>query len=196
MLCKLIRNGFAGFLLSISPIFGIPNEFPESPGFPSLKDHGFFAGLTKGDSREIVLQKLQNQGFLGYKELQSNLIKSPVRWDGHAYELTCKFDGDSLSLCLIQGEAGWQDFFYDDIVKQQWSSLRERLVKVYGQPSKKSSFPQLFQVPLNDEGGFVTDRWDLDDRLLMLCVQAYTEQDCCTRMVLDFSCCTLLIQPR
>ena len=186
----------AGVALSISALFGVPNQFPESAGFPSLKEEGFFSGLRVGDTRDIVLQKLQDHGFLGYKELQSNLIKSPIRWDGHAYELTCKFEEKSLILCLIQGEAGWQDFFYEDIVRPQWDALRNRVIQSYGQPSKKAPFPSLFNVPLNDEGGFVTDRWDLDDRLIMLCVQAYTEQDCCTRQVLDFSCCTLLIQPK
>ncbi|MEK9773179.1 MAG: hypothetical protein VW576_06395 [Opitutae bacterium] len=186
----------AGIFFSLSALYALPNQFPESPGFPSRKEAGFFSGFRQGDTRAVVLQKLQNHGYLGYKELQSNLIKSPIRWDGYAYELTCKFEGESLSLCLIQGEAGWQDFFYEDIVKPQWGALRNRVIQSYGQPSQKVSFPDLFNVPLNDEGGFITDRWDLDDRLIMLCVQAYTEQDCCTRQVLDFSCCTLLIKPK
>ncbi len=187
-----------GFLLPICMplLFGVPNEFPESPDFKNLKEEGLFAGLTQGDNRETVLEKLQTRGFLGYKELQSNLIKSPVRWDGFAYELTCKFEEESLTLCLIQGEAGWQDFFYNDIVRPQWEALRKRVINAYGKPSKKVQFPDLWEIPMNDKGGFVTDRWDLDDRLIMLSVQSYTEQDCCTRQVLDFSCCTLLIQPK
>ena len=95
-----------GYLFFFSLLFATPNQFPESPGLPSLEDHGFFAGLTLGDSREIVLEKLQKLGYLGYKELQSGLIKSPVRWNGHAYELTCKFNENDLALCLIQGEGG------------------------------------------------------------------------------------------
>ena len=196
MLYKFKIKIFAGFFLIVSHLFGLPNQFPESPGFSNLNDQGFFAGLTAGDSREVVLEKLQSRGFLGYKELQSNLIKSPIRWNGHAYELTCKFNEDELTLCLIQGEAGWQDFFYDDIVKPQWSNLRNRVIQSFGQPQQYVSFPNLFEIPLNDKGGYITDQWDLDDRLIMLCVQAYTEQDCCTRQVLDFSCCTLLIKPK
>ena len=196
MPCNKLRNFFVGYLLSFTVLFATPNQFPESPGLPSLDEQGFFAGLDAGDSREIVLKKLQKQGYLGYKELQSGLIKSPVRWNGHAYELTCKFNDDDLTLCLIQGEAGWQDFFYDDIVKPQWNTLRERVTDAYGQPSKTVPFPNLFEIPLNDKGGLITDKWDLEDRLILLCVQTYTEQDCCTRQVLDFSCCTLLIQPK
>jgi hypothetical protein len=180
----------------ICSAYAVPNQFPESPNFTNLTEPGFFAGLVVGDSREIVLQKLQDKGFLGYTELQSNLIKSPVRWDGHAYELTCKFEGDGLSLCLIQGEAGWQDFFYDDIVQPQWSSLRKRVIEIYGLPAQTVAFPPFYKVPLNDEGGLVTDRWELEDRILILCLHAYSKQDCCTRQVLDFSCCTLLIQPK
>ena len=196
MLCRHPLNFFAGLSFSISALLALPNKFPESPGFSLPSEPGFFAGLNKGDSRKVVLQKLQSRGFLGYKELQSNLIKSPVRWDSHAYELTCKFQDKFLSLCLIQGEAGWQDFFYDDIVKPQWSNLRNRVIQSFGQPQQYVSFPNLFEIPLNDKGGYITDQWDLDDRLIMLCVQAYTEQDCCTRQVLDFSCCTLLIKPK
>jgi hypothetical protein len=177
-------------------LFGEPNQFPESAGLSSLEERGFFAGLTKGDNREVVLEKLQSRGFLGYKELQSNLIKSPIRWGGYAYELTCKFEDNSLSLCLIQGEAGWQDFFYDDIVQPQWNTLRNRVIETYGPPSMQVPFPDLFDVPMNDEGGWVTDRWELEDRLIILCLQAYTKEDCCTRQVLDFSCCMLLIQPK
>jgi hypothetical protein len=99
-------------------------------------------------------------------------------------------------LCLIQGEAGWQEFFYEDIVKPQWSDLRKRVVQIYGKPNKSVEFPHLYDVPLNDEGGLVTDQWELDDRTIILCLHAYSKQDCCTRQVLDFSCCTLLIQPK
>jgi len=196
MLFNRFIHGGIIFLLSIHGLLGEPNQFPESSGLSSLDEIGFFAGLTKGDNREVVLEKLQSRGLLGYKELHSNLIKSPIRWAGHAYELTCKFKKNSLSLCLIQGEAGWQDFFYDDIVKPQWNTLRNRVMETYGPPSMQVPFPDLFDVPMNDEGGWVTDRWDLEDRLIILCLQAYTKEDCCTRQVLDFSCCMLLIQPK
>ena len=196
MRCNLTIGILAGLLLTSVSSKARPNEFPESPGFPKLVEPGFFAGLKQGDSREVVLQKLQSRNFLGYRELQSDLIKSPIRWDGHAYELTCKFEGKSLSLCLIQGEAGWQDFFYDEIVHPQWQILRKRVTSAYGKPNKQVPFPHLWDVPQNDSGGFITDSWDLSDRTIMLCVQSYTQQDCCTRQVLDFSCCTLLIQPK
>lgn len=189
---------FGWFLLGYgcNQLIAVPNEFPQSPNFTSLSEKGFFAGLERGDDRQVVLDKLQRNGFLGYQELQSDLIKSPVRWDGFAYELTCKFEENELSLCLIQGEAGWQDFFYDDILRPQWAALRNRITKVYGVASFTRDFPDLLDVPLNDKGGLITDKWDFKDRFLILTVQAYTQQDCCTRQVLDFSCCTLLIQPK
>lgn len=177
-------------------VHSTPNVFPESMGFSALNAPGLFAGLLPGDDRQETLRKLRANRFLGYRELQSDLVKAPVRWDGHSYELTCKFENEGLVLCLIQGEAGWQDFFYDDVVRLQWEGLRKRVVKAYGPSSVSVDFPLLHEVPLNDLGGLVTDRWDLEDRLLMLCVQAYTKEDCCTRQVLDFSCCTLLIQPK
>jgi len=196
MPCNLCKKFLVSLMVMVPFLGGVPNQFPESPSFTPLSEEGFFAGLKAGDSRAVCLDKLQSAGFLAYTELQSNLIKSPVRWDGHAYELTCKFEGDALRLCLIQGEAGWQEFFYEDIVQPQWSSLRNRVIKSYGLPDKQAPFPLLHEVPLNDQGGLITDRWDLGDRLILLCLHAYTEQDCCTRQVLDFSCCTLLIQPK
>ena len=182
--------------LASACLIGVPNTFPESAGLPPIAKPGFFAGITLGDDRAIALQKLESHGYLGYRELQTNLIKAPVRWDGFAYELTCKFEDDAFLLCLIQGEAGWQDFFYDDIVQPQWKALRDRVIQAYGNPVQQVAFPELFDVPLNDIGGVVTDRWDLADRIIMLTVQAYSKEDCCTRQVLDFSCCTLLIQPK
>lgn len=177
-------------------LFAVPNQFPESPALPPL-ENGLIGGLTIGLSREQSVQALQKNGFLGYRELQSDLIKSPVRWGGFAYELTCKFNtSDQLELCLIQGEAGWQDFFYEDMVKPQWETLKSRVEQAYGKPTYRIDFPDYFSIPFNDAGGLVTDRWELPDRMLMLTVQTYTHQDCCTRQVLDFSCCTLLIQPK
>ncbi|NDH16177.1 MAG: hypothetical protein EBY48_03690, partial [Opitutae bacterium] len=177
MRCKLFASTLLSWIWMTCLGHAAPNQFPESPNFTTLSEQGFFAGLTVGDNREVVLQKLQSKGYLGYKELQSNLIKSPIRWDGHAYELTCKFKEDQLMLCLIQGEAGWQEFFYEDIVKPQWSDLRKRVVQIYGKPNKSVEFPHLYDVPLNDEGGLVTDQWELDDRTIILCLHAYSKQD-------------------
>jgi len=196
MPCKRLAL-FVGLLCSLgSFLLAVPNQFPESPAFPAL-GKGLIGGLTSGLSREQSVETLQKNGFLGYRELQSDLIKSPVRWGGFAYELTCKFNAnDQLELCLIQGEAGWQDFFYEDMVKPQWQTLRSRVDQAYGKAAHRIEFPDYFTVPFNDMGGLITDRWELADRTLMLTVQTYTKQDCCTRQVLDFSCCTLLIQPK
>ncbi len=197
MLSSLRGRLIGCFLVVASHVLAEKNSFPESPGLPSLDDAGLFASLEKGDDRNQTILKLESAGYLGYRELQSNLVKSPVRWDGHAYELTCKFNlNGGLELCLIQGEAGWQDFFFDDVVRPQWHALRKRLIHTYGNPQKSSGFPDYLEVPLNDRGGFVTDSWDFSDRMIILSVQTYTEQDCCTRQVLDFSCCILLIQPK
>ncbi len=196
MPCKRLPLFFVLLCSLGSFLLAVPNQFPESPAFPAL-GKGLIGGLTSGLSREQAVNALQKNGFLGYRELQSDLIKSPVRWGGFAYELTCKFNKtDQLELCLIQGEAGWQDFFYEDIVKPQWQTLRSRVDQAYGKPAHRIEFPDYFSVPFNDMGGLVTDRWELPDRMLMLTVQTYTQQDCCTRQVLDFSCCTLLIQPK
>ena len=176
--------------------FAIPNQFPESPGFPQL-GQSIYGGLTVGLDREQAIKKLQDNGLLGYLELHSNLVKSPIRWDGQAFELTCKFsDQGTLVLCLMQSEAGWQDFFYSDIVQPQWQILRTRVDQAYGKAQHRKEFPNYWDVPLNDKGGYITDRWNLKDRTLLLTVQTYTKEDCCTKQVLDFSCCTLLIEPK
>ena len=176
---------------------GKKNIFPESPDLPSTETGHLFSLLAKGDNREESISKLQQGGYLGYRELHSNLIKSPVRWDGHAFELTCKYNPQGfLELCLIQGEAGWQDFFFDDIVHPQWLTLRKRVTRAYGEPVEFTKFPDYDQVPYNDGGGYVTDRWDLEDRTILLSLQSYSQEDCCSRQMLDFSCCLLLIQPK
>ena len=58
-------------------------------------------------------------------------------------------------------------------------------------------FPNLADVPFNDEGGYVTDTWDLPDRILMLTVLSFEVKDCCTNQMVDsYSSCTLLMQPK
>ena len=64
MPCNKLRNFFVGYLLSFTVLFATPNQFPESPGLPSLDEQGFFADLVEGDSREIVLKKLQKRDIL------------------------------------------------------------------------------------------------------------------------------------
>jgi hypothetical protein len=54
----------------------------------------------------------------------------------------------------------------------------------------------LIKVPLNDNGGYVTDTWDTKDRLIMLTVLFFEVKDCCTNQMVEYSCCTLLIQPK
>ena len=197
MHCKKVLIFSLYFLLYSQILQAGKNNFPESPDLPLIEQGFLFAQLNQGDNREGTIISLQKAGYLGYRELSSNLIKSPVRWDGHAYELTCKYDEKGgLELCLIQGEAGWQDFFYEDVMRPQWESLRKRVSHKYGLPASSREFPEYYEVPLNDKGGVVTDQWVLDDRTILLSVLSYSQQDCCTRQVLDFSCCILLIQPK
>ena len=73
--------------------------------------------------------------------------------------------------------------------------MRERVISVHGQPEKSQAFPEIFEVPINDLGGVVTDVWNLKDRMLMLSVRKYETKDCCTEQILEFSCCVLLIKP-
>jgi hypothetical protein len=82
------------------------------------------------------------------------------------------------------------------VVEPQWKNLREILSKKYGKKRSHRSFPNLADVPLNDKGGYVTDTWDLNDRVLMLTVQFFEVKDCCTNQMVEYSCCTLLIQPK
>ena len=97
---------------------------------------------------------------------------------------------------LDRGQKGWQFSFYDEVLNPQWKNLRERLVAKYGKDRKFRDFPKLKQVPMGDPGGFITDSWDLSDRLLMLTVQSFKIKDCCTNKMVEYSCCTLLIQPK
>jgi len=54
----------------------------------------------------------------------------------------------------------------------------------------------LDQVPLDDMGGYITDTWNLRDRTLIITVQLFRVKDCCTEQMLEYSCSTLLIQPK
>ena len=59
-------------------------------------------------------------------------------WDEIRYELTSKNDG-KLALCLIEGNKGWRDFHYDDVVLK-WKTLKERLTKAVN--LRISRFPE------------------------------------------------------
>ena len=174
-------------------IFSEVQTFAKLPQSPDLAKPGnpiIYGGLSVGDSREEVLSKLRKNGFIQiYEEKSAGVVKSAVRWDGIRYELASKLIDDKLALCLIEGNKGWQDFHYDDVVSKEWKNLRERVVNAYGKPSKS------FDIPVNDLGGTVTDIWNLSDRTLMLSVRKYEAKDCCTDQILEFSCCTLLIKP-
>jgi hypothetical protein len=176
---------------------GIVSALAESPGMSELGSGFIYSDLKTGDSREVVMDKLRKGSFIQiYEEKDRDLIKCSVRWNGFRYELTCKLVNDKLELCLIEGQKGWQFSFYDEVLNPQWKNLRERLVAKYGKDRKFRDFPKLKQVPMGDPGGFITDTWDLNDRLLMLTVQSFKIKDCCTNKMVQYSCCTLLIQPK
>ena len=100
----------------------------------------------KGDSREIVLSKLEAGGFLQiYEEREKGLVRCTIKWGEKRYQLVCKIVDDKLKLCLIEGQRGWQDFFYDDVVRPQWKELREKISKSYGQLRKRHPFHPLMK---------------------------------------------------
>jgi len=184
---------FFGLIFSEGQTFG---KLPQSPDLAKPGNPIIYGGLSVGDSREEVLSKLRKNGFIQiYEEKSAGVVKSAVRWDGIRYELASKLIDDKLALCLIEGNKGWQDFHYDDVVSKEWKNLRERVIIVHGKPSKSRNFPEYFDIPVNDLGGTVTDIWNLSDRTLMLSVRKYEAKDCCTDQILEFSCCTLLIKP-
>ena len=156
-----------------------------------------FSDLKQGDSRKEVMKKLRDQGFIQiYEERDKGLVKCSLKLNNFRYQLASKLKDDKLEFCLIEGQKGWQTSFYFDVVEPQWKNLREILVKTYGEKRKSRLFPNLTDVPFNDEGGYVTDTWDLPDRILMLTVLSFEVKDCCTNQMVDYSCCTLLIQPK
>ena len=187
-----LPKGLISFLL-IFPFLGAIGDSPDLPGEGDLF---IYADLKEGDSKKVVMKKLRAGGFIQiYEERDMGVVRCAIRWDGFRYELVSKFIDNELELCLIEGNKGWQDFHYQDVVAKEWKSLRNRLSGVYGESVKKKSFPDLIEIPVNDLGGVVTDVWELDDRLIMLSVRRYETKDCCTDQLLEFSCCTLLIKP-
>jgi hypothetical protein len=171
-------------------------KLPQSPDLEKPGSAFIYGNLTLGDNRNEILTKLKKNGFIQiYEEKSAGVVKCAVRWDGIRYELVSRLIDDKLALCLIEGNKGWQDFHYADVVSKEWETLRERIVKTHGKPSESREFPELFEVPVNDLGGVVTDVWKHGDRKLMLSVRKYEANDCCTDQILEFSCCTLLIKP-
>jgi hypothetical protein len=143
------------------------------------------------------MNKMRGAGFLQiYEERDNNLVKCALKLNDFRYELAAKLENDSLVFCLIEGQKGWQFSFFEDVVQPQWENLREILVEKYGVRRKTREFPDLVDVPLNDKGGYITDTWDLSDRLLILTILSFEVKDCCTNQLVEYSCCTLLIQPK
>ena len=181
------------FLLFAGTIFA---KLPQSPDLENAGSNFIYGGLTYGDSRKEVLSKLRKQGFIQiYEERDEDVVRCAVRWDDLRYELVSKLVNDKLELCLIEGNKGWQDFHFNEVVTEEWEKLRKRIIQTHGKPKKSRPFPEIFEIPVNDLGGVVTDVWNLKDRMLMLSVRKYETKDCCTDQILEFSCCTLLIKP-
>ena len=165
--------------------------------FPIVGSDFIFSDLKEGDSRKAVMDKLRNAGFIRiYEERDKGLVKCTFRLNSFRYEMGAKLIDDKLKFCLIEGQKGWQFSFYEDVVEPQWSNLREVLINTYGNKRKHRGFPELNQVPLNDKGGYVTDTWDTQDRIIMLTILFFEIKDCCTDQMVEYSCCTLLIQPK
>ena len=170
----------------------------DSPSFAKVGTGLIFANLREGDSREEVLKKLKAAKFREiHEEKEKRLIRCVAKLNGFRYELACKLGVDGkLVLCLLEGSKGWQFSFYDETLEPQWSNLREILSMFYGPKRSSRPFPPLDKVPMGDPGGYVTDTWELSDRIVLLTVQAFQVKDCCTKRMVDYSGCTLLIQPK
>ena len=174
-----------------------PATAKDSPPLEKAGSEFLYSKLKLGDSREVILQKLRDEGFVQiYEERNNGLVKCTVRWNGFRYELTCRMVDGKLALCLIEGQKGWHPSFFSEEVFPQWKNLRNRLIKSFGEKRKSTDFPEYSDVPLDDLGGKVTDSWELEDRLMVLAVRSFMVKDCCTEELLEYSCCTLLIQPK
>ena len=128
-----------------------------------------YANLLKGDSREIVLEKLKQAKFREItEEKEKGLIRCAAKLNGFRYDLVCRFEDNRLKLCVLEGRKGWQFSFYDEILEPQWTNLRQSMVKTYGAKRITTAFPKIEAVPLNDPGGVITDTWELKDRIVVL----------------------------
>lgn len=213
LLLSLLRSGRLSFRASLCvtlflfPAFAestsgksviVPSKPGDSPSFAKVGSGLIFADLREGDSREIVLKKLKGAKFREiHEEKEKRLIRCVAKLNGFRYELACKLGEDGkLVLCLLEGSKGWQFSFYDETLEPQWSNLREILSAFYGPKRSSRALPPLDKVPMGDPGGYVTDTWELSDRIVLLTVQAFQVKDCCTKRMVDYSGCTLLIQPK
>ena len=176
----------------------VPSKSGDSPSFAKVGTGLIFADLREGDSREDILKKLKGAKFREiHEEKEKRLIRCAAKLNGFRYELSCKFDEEGkLLLCLLEGSKGWQFSFYDETLEPQWSNLRGILSAFYGPKRSSRPLPPLHKVPMGDPGGYVTDTWELSDRIVLLTIQAFQVKDCCTKRMVDYSGCTLLIQPK
>ena len=176
----------------------VPSKSGDSPSFAKVGTGLIFADLREGDSREDILKKLKGAKFREiHEEKEKRLIRCTAKLNGFRYELACKLGEDGkLVLCLLEGSKGWQFSFYDETLEPQWSNLREILSAFYGPKRSSRPLPPLDKVPMGDPGGYVTDTWELSDRIVLLTVQAFQVKDCCTKRMVDYSGCTLLIQTK
>ncbi len=174
-----------------------PKLTAESVTFGATGATAIFADLSKGDSRKIVLEKLKRAKFREIEEeKQRGIVRCAAKLNGFRYDLVCRFEDDRLKLCVLEGRKGWQFSFYDEILEPQWTNLRQRLVKTYGAKRNTRAFPKIDEVPLNDPGGVITDTWELEDRLVVLAVQAFELKDCCTNRLIEYTTCLAFVQPK
>ena len=198
---KYILPFATGGLLAI-PFFA-EQPPPQATGSAEVGTFGIvggatvFADLRKGDTGKVVLEKLKRGKFREISEEKpKGLIRCAVKLNNFRYDLVCRFENDRLKLCVLEGRKGWQFSFYEDILEPQWANLRRSLVKKYGSKRSTRPLPKIDEVPMNDPGGVITDTWDLDDRLVVLAVQAFEIKDCCTNHLIEYTTCLVLVQPK
>ena len=185
----------------VSPLFAeqhTPKQAPEElSSFGAVGGANVYADLRKGDSSKLVLEKLKKGNFREISiEKPKSLIRCAVKLNNFSYELVCHFENDRLKLCVLEGRKGWQFSFYDEILEPQWINLRQSLVKKYGPKRSHRPLPAIDKVPMNDPGGIITDTWDLEDRLVVIAVQAFELKDCCTNHLIEYTTCLVLVQPK
>ncbi len=197
--CILGALAASGFLLGLAQA-DAPNspKLPaESAAFAPMGTAAIYADLGKGDSTEIVLEKLKRAKFREIEEEKPRgIVRCAAKLNGFRYDLVCRFEDDRLKLCVLEGRKGWQFSFYDEILEPQWTNLRQRLVEIYGAKRSTRAFPKIGEVPLNDPGGVITDTWELEDRLVVLVVQAFELKDCCTNRLIEYTTCLAFVQPK
>ena len=95
--------------------------------FPIVGSDFIFSDLKEGDSRKAVMDKLRNAGFIQiYEERDQGVVRCAVRWDGLRYELVSKLVEDTLELCLIEGNKGWQDFPFKEVGSEEWKNYNDK----------------------------------------------------------------------